>query len=83
MTKKQIIAKAPRLKTALGDWRGLPQRRPRRPWRFRPDRVIAWVSGTRYWWEYRADLLIEHGVGRSERRQGAGQDQMLELRVFD
>jgi hypothetical protein len=30
---------------------------------YRPDRVMAWLSGTRHYWEYSADWLAAHGVG--------------------
>jgi hypothetical protein len=33
---------------------------------YRPDRVMAWLSGSRHHWEYSADCLAAHGVGVDE-----------------
>jgi hypothetical protein len=53
---------------------------------YRPDRVMAWLSGTRHPWQYSGDWLAAHGVGVDDPSEAAVQEriQMLErLRVFD
>jgi hypothetical protein len=53
---------------------------------YRPDRVMAWLSGTRHYWEYSADWLAAHGVGVDEVDEASVQDRidLLErLRVLD
>jgi hypothetical protein len=53
---------------------------------YRPDRVMAWLSGTHQRWEYSADWLAAHGVGVDEVSEASVQDRidLLErLRVFD
>jgi hypothetical protein len=53
---------------------------------YRPDRVMAWLSGTRLWWEYSADWLAAHGVGVDDLSEASVQDRidLLErLRVFE
>jgi hypothetical protein len=50
------------------------------------NRIMAWLSGTRHWWQYSADWLAAQGVGVDELSEGSVQDriQMLErLRVLD
>jgi hypothetical protein len=53
---------------------------------YRPDRVMAWLSGTRHAWEYSADWLAAHGVGVDDPSEASVQDRidLLErLRVLD
>jgi hypothetical protein len=52
----------------------------------RPDKIMAWLSGTRHWWEYSADWLAKQGLGVDEVSEVSVLDriEVLErLRVLD